>query len=143
MWEYLSNIVSILLENFTPLALIFFGLLVLDYITGLLGSLYTGMWDSLISWKGVVKTLAKLSIVIPVEILVHTVPIEYSLYVNALLLLTGTLCITEAGSLIENYGILDVKLNKKLTNMFYRLRDEDDNPTDDDLKAPDWWKYEP
>lgn len=121
IWSMCIAIFTYLLGGIDNTIKIFFILLIIDYITGILKAIYNKKLNSTIGVKGIVKKVVYICIV------------ALATQIDLILGSTGAIrtiilyffIANEGLSIIENAGKMGIKLPKKLTDVLEQLKKEE------------------
>lgn len=104
--------------------------LVIDFITGLIRSGIRGEINSSIGFKGLLKKVGKLCIVVVAVIVDYATNAQGAVRLFVIYYIMAT----ELISVIENLGEADVPIPKKLKDLILKFKEDNDKESEDDRK---------
>lgn len=110
-----------ILGGIDNLLITFFGMMIIDYITGILSAIYSKKLNSKIGVKGIIKKFAYLCIIASTVLLDKMLNSDNTIRTVIIYFFVAN----EGLSIVENLGKMKIQLPKKLIDVFEQLKKEE------------------
>jgi len=114
----LAAVLTFMFGGFDTILAVLLAMIAIDYVSGLLGAIYTGTLSSEVGYKGIIKKVGMLLVVAAGHILGRAMG---AYEIRSMVI--GFYITNEAISILENWGKVGLPLPKQIKDALSRLKD--------------------